>query len=44
LQDRYVEEMLHVKRYTHHAHKMQIPSFASACSVCGEEARHGVAC
>ena len=42
LQDRYVEEMLHVKRYTQHAQKMQYPQFRERLlGIAAEEARHG---
>jgi bacterioferritin (cytochrome b1) len=42
LQDRYVEEMLHVKRYTLHAQKMQYPQFRERLlGIATEEARHG---
>lgn len=41
LQDRYVDEMLHVKRYTRHAQKMQYPQFRDRLlAIAADEARH----
>jgi bacterioferritin (cytochrome b1) len=41
LQDRYVEEMQHVKRYTQHAQKMQYPQFREKLlRIAADEARH----
>ena len=41
LQDRYVEEMQHVRRYTQHAHKMQYPQFREKLlRIAADEARH----
>ncbi|MBM4263611.1 MAG: ferritin-like domain-containing protein [Deltaproteobacteria bacterium] len=42
LQDRYIEEMQHVKRYAQHAEKMQYPQFRERLlRIAAEEARHG---
>ena len=41
LQDRYVHEMRHVKRYTRHAEKMQYPQFREKLlRIAADEARH----
>ncbi len=41
LQDRYVDEMRHVKRYTQHAQKMQYPQFRDRLmAIAADEARH----
>ena len=41
LQDRYVDEMRHVKRYTRHAEKMQYPQFREKLlRIAADEARH----
>ena len=41
LQDRYVEEMHHVKLYTQHAGKMQYPQFRERLlAIAADEARH----
>ena len=41
LQDRYVEEMQHVKRYTEHAQRMQYPQFRERLlHIAADEARH----
>ena len=41
LQDRYVEEMEHVNRYTQHASRMQYPQFRERLlAIAADEARH----
>ena len=41
LQDRYVDEMRHVKRYTQHAARMQYPQFREKLlRIAADEARH----
>jgi bacterioferritin (cytochrome b1) len=41
LQDRYVDEMRHVKRYTQHAERMQYPQFREKLlRIAADEARH----
>ena len=41
LQDRYVEEMQHVKRYTEHAQRMQYPQYREKLlHIAADEARH----
>jgi bacterioferritin (cytochrome b1) len=41
LQDRYVDEMHHVQRYTQHAGKMQYPQFRERLlAIAADEARH----